>query len=65
MRTRILDPRKQPVITKDNVSLFIDSSLYFRVNNPKICAYKIGHTQQKIDSTVMEMCHASLRTVIG
>jgi erythrocyte band 7 integral membrane protein len=65
LRTRILDPQKQAVITKDNVTMSVDSSVYYRVINAKICAYKIGAEPGIIDNAVLEMCHAALRTICG
>ena len=39
MKEQVLDSRPQPVITKDNVTISVDSVVYFRVFDSKLYAY--------------------------
>ena len=42
MRTNIINLRPQQVITKDNVTLQIDTVVYFRTVDPYKLVYKLG-----------------------
>lgn len=42
MKTNILNLQPQTVITKDNVSLKIDTTVYYRTINPYKLVYKLG-----------------------
>ncbi len=41
LKEQVADFPPQPVITKDNVTMMIDSIIYFRVLNPQLYAYGV------------------------
>lgn len=43
MKTSVINLRPQTVITKDNVSLKIDPTVYYRITNPYKLVYKLGN----------------------
>jgi regulator of protease activity HflC (stomatin/prohibitin superfamily) len=43
MKTNVLNLQPQTVITKDNVSLRIDTVVYYRTINPYKLLYKLGN----------------------
>ncbi len=43
MKTNVLNLQPQTVITKDNVSLRIDTTVYYRTINPFKLVYKLGN----------------------
>ena len=45
MKTIVLNLRPQTVITKDNVSLRIDTVVYYRTINPYKLVYKLGNNR--------------------
>ena len=42
MKTYIIDPKKQPVNTKDNLAVKLDSSIFYRIISPKKVTYKLS-----------------------
>jgi regulator of protease activity HflC (stomatin/prohibitin superfamily) len=42
MRTRVLTLQQQPVLTKDNITVRIQTAIYFRVIDSQRVAYKLG-----------------------
>lgn len=65
MKTNILNLRPQTVITKDNVSLQIDPTVYFRTINPYKLVYKLGNDLNEIRNFISEMSYSAMRTVVG
>lgn len=41
LRTRIIDMDRQVIITKDNVSVNIDTCMYFRITDPVRAFYRV------------------------
>ena len=65
MKTCVLNLRPQTVITKDNVSLQIDPTVYYRAINPYKLVYKLGNNIGEIQSFISEMAYSAMRTVVG
>ena len=42
LKEQVVDFPPQPVITKDNVTMQIDTVLYFQITDPKLYAYVLG-----------------------
>ena len=61
LKEQVLDYPPQPVITKDNVTMQIDTVVYFQITDPKLYAYGVEHPM-----TAMETLTATtLRNIIG
>lgn len=61
MKERIMDYPPQPVITKDNVTMQIDSVIYFMVTDPKLYCY--GHDNPM--AAMEKLTATTLRNIIG
>ena len=48
LKEQVLDYPPQPVITKDNVTMQIDTVVYFQITDPKLYAYGVEHTMMAI-----------------
>ena len=61
MKEQVLDYPPQPVITKDNVTMQIDTVVYFQITDPKLYAYGV-----EMPMAAMETLTATtLRNIIG
>ena len=61
MKEQVLDYPPQPVITKDNVTMQIDTVVYFQITDPKLYTYGVEQPM-----TAMETLTATtLRNIIG
>ncbi|CAD8165061.1 unnamed protein product [Paramecium octaurelia] len=60
-RTQMIDCEKQQVITKDNILLQVDASVYYRVLEPKKAIFYIYDMQM----AVAQITLASIKCVIG
>jgi len=49
------------ILTKDNITVDIDTVVYFRIVEPKRAVYRVND----IKSSVMEVIYATLRTICG
>jgi erythrocyte band 7 integral membrane protein len=65
MKTVVLNLRPQTVITKDNVSLRIDTVVYYRTINPYKLVYKLGNSPSEVYNFISEMSYSAMRTVVG
>ena len=65
MKTNILNLQPQTVITKDNVTLRIETTVYYRTINPYKLLYKLGNNLGEIRNFIAEMSYSAMRTVIG
>jgi erythrocyte band 7 integral membrane protein len=65
MKTNVLNLQPQTVITKDNVSLRIDTTVYYRTINPYKLIYKLGNNLGEIRNFIAEMSYSAMRTVVG
>jgi regulator of protease activity HflC (stomatin/prohibitin superfamily) len=61
LREQVVAFPPQPVITEDNVSIGVDTVLYFTIIDPKSAAYEIANPLQAIEQLTV----TTLRNVIG
>ena len=61
LREQVLDFNPQPVITKDNVTMLIDSVIYYQINDPYKAVYEISNLVMAIEKLTV----TTLRNVIG
>ena len=61
LKEQVLDYPPQPVITKDNVTMQIDTVVYFQITDPKKAVYEIDNLPNAIE----KLTQTSLRNVIG
>src|SRR5437764_9803438 len=61
LREQVVAFAPQPVITEDNVSVGIDTVLYFTITDPKSVSYEIANPLQAIEQLTV----TTLRNVIG
>ncbi|MQN01582.1 MAG: SPFH/Band 7/PHB domain protein [Lachnospiraceae bacterium] len=61
LKERVLDFPPQPVITKDNVTMMIDSVVYMKVFDSKLYTYKISNPNQGVET----LSATTLRNLVG
>ena len=61
LKERVLDFQPQPVITKDNVTMMIDTVIYFQINDPKLYTYGVENPMNAIEN----LSATTLRNIIG
>lgn len=61
LKEQVADFPPQPVITKDNVTMQIDTVVYFLVSDPKLYTYGITNPMQAIEN----LTATTLRNIIG
>lgn len=61
LKEQVVDFAPQPVITKDNVTMQIDSVIYFQITDPKLYTYGIEHPMSAIEN----LTATTLRNIIG
>ena len=61
MKEQVYDFPPQPVITKDNVTMQIDTIVFFQVTDPKLYAYGVENPLNAIES----LSSTTLRNIIG
>jgi regulator of protease activity HflC (stomatin/prohibitin superfamily) len=61
LREQVVSFAPQPVITEDNVSVGIDTVLYFTITDPKSVTYEVANPLQAIEQLTV----TTLRNVIG
>jgi regulator of protease activity HflC (stomatin/prohibitin superfamily) len=61
LREQVVSFPPQPVITQDNVSVGIDTVLYFTVTDPRAATYEIANPLQAIEQLTV----TTLRNIIG
>ena len=57
----VKDFAPQPVITKDNVTMMIDTVVYFQITDPKLYTYGVEHPMNAIEN----LTATTLRNIIG
>ncbi|MGP1595277.1 MAG: SPFH domain-containing protein [Treponema sp.] len=61
LKERVLDFNPQPVITKDNVTMMIDTVIYFQITDPKLYTYGVEQPMNAIEN----LSATTLRNIIG
>ena len=61
LKEKVIDFPPQPVITKDNVTMEIDTVIYFQITDPKLYAYGVESPMDAIDN----LTATTLRNIIG
>ncbi|MBE6962134.1 MAG: SPFH/Band 7/PHB domain protein [Ruminococcaceae bacterium] len=61
LKEQVADFAPQPVITKDNVTMQIDTVIYFQITDPKLYTYGVEHPMNAIEN----LTATTLRNIIG
>ena len=61
LKEQVVDFPPQPVITKDNVTMQIDTVVYFEITDPKLFTYGVEHPMSAIEN----LTATTLRNIIG
>lgn len=61
LKEQVVDFAPQPVITKDNVTMRIDTVVFFQITDPKLYAYGVEHPIMAIEN----LTATTLRNIIG
>ena len=61
LKEQVLDYPPQPVITKDNVTMQIDTVVYFQITDPKMYAYGVEQPMAAMET----LTATTLRNIIG
>lgn len=61
LKEQVVDFAPQPVITKDNVTMQIDTVVFYQITDPKLFAYGVEHPIMAIEN----LTATTLRNIIG
>ncbi len=61
LKEQVVDFKPQPVITKDNVTMQIDTVVFFQITDPKLFTYGVDHPLSAIEN----LTATTLRNIIG
>ena len=61
LKEKVIDFPPQPVITKDNVTMEIDTVIYFQITDPKLYTYGVDSPMDAIEN----LTATTLRNIIG
>ncbi|MCL1806348.1 MAG: SPFH/Band 7/PHB domain protein [Oscillospiraceae bacterium] len=61
LKEQVADFPPQPVITKDNVTMQIDTVVYFEITDPKLYTYGVEHPMAAIEN----LTATTLRNIVG
>ena len=61
LKEQVVDFPPQPVITKDNVTMQIDTVVYYQITDPKMYTYGVDHPMSAIEN----LTATTLRNIIG
>jgi regulator of protease activity HflC (stomatin/prohibitin superfamily) len=61
LKEQVVDWPPQPVITKDNVTMSIDTVVYFQITDPRLYAYGVENPMSAIEN----LTATTLRNIIG
>ena len=61
LKEQVVDFPPQPVITKDNVTMQIDTVVYFKINDARLYTYGVSNPMQAIEN----LTATTLRNIIG
>ena len=63
LKEQVLDYPPQPVITKDNVTMQIDTVVYFQITDPKLYTYGVEQPMMAMETPV-SYTHLTLPTIL-
>ena len=61
LKEKIIDMRPQPVITKDNVTIYVDAVVFYQITDPKLFTYSVSNPT----GALINLTLTSLRNTIG
>ncbi|MBE7074684.1 MAG: SPFH/Band 7/PHB domain protein [Clostridiales bacterium] len=61
LKEKVADFPPQPIITKDNVTMQIDTVVYYQITDPKLYAYGVEHPVRAIEN----LTATTLRNIVG
>ena len=61
LKEQVVDFKPQPVITKDNVTMQIDTVVYFQITDPRLYVYGVDHPMSAIEN----LTATTVRNIIG
>ena len=61
LKEQVVDFKPQPVITKDNVTMQIDTVVFYQITDPKLYTYGVEHPRSAIEN----LTATTLRNIIG
>ena len=61
LKEQVVDFPPQPVVTKDNVTMQIDTVIYFEITDPKLYTYGVEHPLTAIEN----LTATTLRNIVG
>lgn len=61
LKEKVADFKPQPVITKDNVTMQIDTVVYYQITDPKLYTYGVDHPVNAIEN----LTATTLRNIVG
>ena len=61
LKEQVVDVKPQPVITKDNVTMQIDTVVFYQITDPKLYTYGVEHPLSAIEN----LTATTLRNIIG
>jgi regulator of protease activity HflC (stomatin/prohibitin superfamily) len=61
LREQLLDFQPQPVITRDNVTVGVDSVLYYQITDPIKAVYEVAD----LTGSIMQLTITAMRSIIG
>ena len=59
LKEQVVDFPPQPVITKDNVTMQIDTVIFFQITDPKLYAYGVENPIAAIEISVLQLSEIS------
>lgn len=65
LRTRIGNLQRKPILTKDNLTIGFETTVYYRVIDPVKVIYKLGVGDRETLSFILEMAHSAMRAIGG
>lgn len=61
LRITVLDLDRQSIMTKDNVTISIDASVYYHIVNSRYSIYRV----QRVEEAVAQVTYAILKNIVG
>ena len=61
LREQVVDFPPQPVITRDNVTMHVDSIIYYRISDPRRAMYEI----EDLSTAIRQLAATNLRNIMG